>query len=381
MFKILATILSAGFLFIITLFDGETAPVTVEAHTQELFSPEGEFTVTLIVNKNNLTGFARLQQYLPAGCTAEAIETNEGDFLFEENNAKFIWVELPQEPSFTVSYKVKVPSTMQGLQIINGIFIYIEDDQTKKFAIPPLEINAGNSIVNSLESKVERKLVSVVPEKGQYRVELTIHPGVYAGPATFTDAIPEDFSATPLDLHGAKFSFENQSAIFSWENLPKGNAFTVSYEVNSASRNAIPVISGSMVFGEPVNEIKEEEQENSAPALAESAPAAINSPAPAEKRIKMNNGISYSVQISATMKSSTKDSKYFRKKHSINHPVELTFHEGWKKYLIGTFDGYEDAVAFRNKTREHISDAFVVAYDNGTRIPLSEAGRNRALNQ
>ena len=49
--------------------------------------------------------------------------------------------------------------------------------------------------------------------------------------------------------------------------------------------------------------------------------------------------------------------------------------------MIGTFNNYEQAKAFRNQTSEKISDAFVVAYDHGQRISVQEALKSNKSNQ
>ena len=59
----------------------------------------------------------------------------------------------------------------------------------------------------------------------------------------------------------------------------------------------------------------------------------------------------------------------------------MTNHEGWKKYIIGSFTNYEEAKAFGQKTRTLVKDAFIVAYDNGERIPVSQAQSNKKINQ
>nr|MBP6403552.1 hypothetical protein [Bacteroidia bacterium] len=61
--------------------------------------------------------------------------------------------------------------------------------------------------------------------------------------------------------------------------------------------------------------------------------------------------------------------------------VDLAMQDGWKKYMIGTFNNYEQAKAFRNQTSEKISDAFVVAYDHGQRISVQEALKSNKSNQ
>ena len=64
-----------------------------------------EFTVTFKIHQSGITGFSRLQQYLPKGFSAIEMQSNGADFLFEDQSVKFIWEKLPSENDFTVSYK------------------------------------------------------------------------------------------------------------------------------------------------------------------------------------------------------------------------------------------------------------------------------------
>ena len=93
------------------------------------------------------------------------------------------------------------------------------------------------------------------------------------------------------------------------------------------------------------------------------------------------NAVYYKIQIAATQKSGVKDSHWFTLNYKIDSPVELTYHEGWKKYLVGSFLGYNEAIEFKRKTQEKITDAFIVAYQNGNRIPFKAAMKSTAMNQ
>ncbi|MBL0103500.1 MAG: hypothetical protein IPP51_06915 [Bacteroidetes bacterium] len=105
-----------------------------------------------------------------------------------------------------------------------------------------------------------------------------------------------------------------------------------------------------------------------------STDAQINLPAP-------QSGIYYKVQICATRKSPARKSEFFTKKYNVSDNVELTYHDGWKKYIIGSFTTYEEAKAYYKSTREKVSDAFIVAYDNGTRVTVAEARKSKVVNQ
>ena len=408
MIKIVLLFASALSIFIASIFVTPESSIFVEQSFPTEVKPGTEFTVTLTVHKGKQTGFARLQQFLPKGFTAEAIDTKKAQFINDEESAKFIWISLPADEVFSVSYKVKVADNIDGKQVVNGLFYYIQDEKTQKLALDPIEITVSNSAIEAQNRpNVERKLISVNPDKGEYRVELTIHPNQETSGAQFIDEIPVNFNASAIETFGSTFTFEGQKAVFSWTTFPTESSFTISYLVHSSSSKTAPEINGMLVYGTDENK---SESERSAEVIADDATpdsiidALISSENErqlmAAKALESNNttasattanvdlnlpapqtGIFYKVQICATRKSPARNGQFFEKKYKVTDNVELTNHEGWKKYIIGSFSSYEEAKAFGIKTKELVKDAFIVAYDNGERIPVNQAQANKKINQ
>ena len=61
-----------------------------------------EVVIEITINKENVNGFAKFQQVLPEGFTAEPIETKGATFSFKDSKVKFIWMALPVEKEFTI---------------------------------------------------------------------------------------------------------------------------------------------------------------------------------------------------------------------------------------------------------------------------------------
>ena len=92
MIKIVLLFVSAISLFIASIFVSNESMIYVEQSFPTEVKPGSEFTVTLTVHKGNQSGFARLQQFLPKGFKAEALETKKAQFINDEESAKFIWI-------------------------------------------------------------------------------------------------------------------------------------------------------------------------------------------------------------------------------------------------------------------------------------------------
>ena len=104
-------------------------------------SPGSEFNVQVTIYKGATAGFGKLQQELPPGFTATAMEVKGGNFSFKDQKMKIIWMSLPPEPEFTATYKVSVAPDVLGEQTIGGKFQYLKDNQRTTFNINPVSIS------------------------------------------------------------------------------------------------------------------------------------------------------------------------------------------------------------------------------------------------
>ncbi len=84
------------------------------------------------------------------------------------------------------------------------------------------------------------------------------------------------------------------------------------------------------------------------------------------------NGIVYRVQILAKSKKLNNIS-YLRNKYNLSGDIYEVFQDGVYRYSSGEFTSYQDAVNHRRLLKNKgITDAFVVVYKDGRRIPLSK---------
>jgi hypothetical protein len=373
--------------------------VSISQEIPTVATAGGEFTVTLKIHKPTITGVARLQQDLPEGFTAEEYNSSAADFLFEDNSVKFIWTTLPKEKDFTISYKIKVGKSVTGSQTINGVFVYLNEGKTEKYLLSPVVINVVDENLSMTPPSVTRKLLCIAPDKGEYRMELNIATNNSQGQATFTDEIPSGYTAEVIDAHNAIFTSENNNIKFSWAQMPDEKEFKISYLVKSGSHSPSPEINGYFSYDDlsttknetkqiKINEVSPSEIADTEHDNEKVSEIITGPPIPyADIDAKhsgipvVEKGISFKVQIAATQKSTVKNAGWFHSYYNIDSDVEMTYQEGWKKYMTGNFNTYPEASAYRKKTQEKIPDAFVVAYENGIRITLHEAMKNKAYNQ
>lgn len=409
MLKLFSVFLSSLAVLLMSMFGASDPVVYVTADKPGTVVPGNSFVVKMTIHKGQTLGFARIQQFLPAGFHVEEMESANAQFIEDSSSIKFIWTQMPAAESFEITYKVRTDKNLQGLQVINGVLIYIEDEKTEQYALPPIEVKISDAVSSADDAtipQIERKLIATVPELNEYRVELKIKPNSDIRPARFIDQIPEGYDAFAGTSHGAHFLFAEGVVTFTWANLPNDSAFTISYTVRSAQRRTPPSINGMLVYGNSAMTMEldslDAKDDLFAQALKTTDESADNITdeliaAESDKQELLNagnqtaitplmipsakGGISFQVQIAATKKSPVRDNNWFKKYYKVNEEVSLTYHEGWKKYLIGSFDNFKSANLHKRKTREKVSDAFVVAYQDGQRISLKAALDAKETNQ
>ena len=95
----------------------------------------GDYIIEVSVEKGSLSGFAKLQESIPQGLNATEIENSGSSFTFSDQKVKFVWIFLPSQSQFTISYKISASNNVYGSQTLDGLFSYIENDETKKYAL------------------------------------------------------------------------------------------------------------------------------------------------------------------------------------------------------------------------------------------------------
>lgn len=246
----------------------QDAPATV--------MPGSETKVTVTVEKGDLSGFAKLQIDLPEGFTCTAIETKGASFTFSDQKAKFIWMALPTQPSFKVSYNLVTSSTASGQLPINGRFSYILDNERRTYdlatsmvtvmgdpavaavtapAAAPVErtVDATNDIVTAAGAAPvpldEPATVPSSPGQGpggvsvartvtlvsasELLVEVVIKKGDIRGFGKLQENLPQGFTAMEKASAQAIFTTQDRIAKFVWLNLPADQELKVAYKLRA----------------------------------------------------------------------------------------------------------------------------------------------------
>ncbi|MBL7892325.1 MAG: SPOR domain-containing protein [Bacteroidia bacterium] len=111
-----------------------------------------EVKVEVVINKDQLSSFARLAESIPEGSTIKYAKSEGGRLSIQDNKVKIIWLTLPQQSSITISYIVSTESLKEGNYSISGNFSYVDGGLTKDFDIPANNFTINSSRVASTSS-------------------------------------------------------------------------------------------------------------------------------------------------------------------------------------------------------------------------------------
>ncbi|MDD3891794.1 MAG: SPOR domain-containing protein [Bacteroidales bacterium] len=214
-----------------------------------------EFNIEVVLKKKGLENFARFQQELPYGLTAQVVDNQNASFAFEDQKVKFIWLRLPHNDEMKISYRVKVDERLKGNFNIGGLFSYIEGNERKFVSAaskqvlitPSTKIDPSLIVdisefqhrvplqppVSLLASNVRcvRQSPAFSGEGNDMTVNLLVSRGSADKFAKIEEEIPEGYTAEPMNTSDAIFTFKDQKAKFLWMNLPPSQRFVVNYKL------------------------------------------------------------------------------------------------------------------------------------------------------
>lgn len=266
MFKYLYYIFNfIGFL-ILSLFQ---EPVSVSIQAPEEATVGTSIIVNVTINKGNISSFARYQQNLPIGYTAEVVNLPNGDFTFKDQRIIVGWLNLPRDNQITFSYKINIDPTAEGTLFLSGIFSYIENNERKNIESPTVSViirpvgyvaqnNQQITQTNiSQNQETDFKLDNVfcyrqIEKQGQeYIVSLLVNTANLPRDkfAKIQEKIPAGYTATAIETNEGIFSFKDNNVKFLWMSLPPQKQFIVSYKLSpNTDASILTELSGSLSY-------------------------------------------------------------------------------------------------------------------------------------
>lgn len=159
--------------FAIASFTSVFSQITINANFPSNMNSASTVDADVKINKGAVGNFAKYQLDVPAGYVISIVDAKGGNFTFENQRAKIVWVSVPSEPEFTIKLKVQANSDATNPGTFLQKFYYLENNEKKEVEAAPAIINIGGGNAVVATTPTETKPVTTTTPTETKPVEAT----------------------------------------------------------------------------------------------------------------------------------------------------------------------------------------------------------------
>lgn len=350
--------------------------VSVDVRAPESCKTGDKCVVELVIEKQGVEGFARIQQTLPEGLTAELVNDAGSDFIFDKQRVSFIWLSLPPQQIISVSYRIVFnPSFTGTFEISDGSFSYLRDNKIQKKAIAPhtIAINMKASTVAVSEKKPDVTRIqaeSKEQEKGKETEAIAsdVQEKIKEKKPEIITEVPD----TNKDM--AEVIKTPPTAVKENISIPPKRD-SVKILPDKPKEPVQPDTGGADETGEEAAKLpgkpavtKTEQQEDKPSSVTKKPEISPVETTNATVKTATRSGTQYRVQFAALK--TQKQTVELKKQFNINEDVFIESDGTWHRYTFGPWSTYAEADAARKAFIEkNGGNAMVIKYRDGKRLP------------
>lgn len=119
--------------------------VTLTTNMPSSLAAGSNTDVEVKINKGSIANFAKYQMDVPVGVNVTEVDSKSGNFTFENNRAKIVWVSVPSDAEFTLKFKVSVTSSAPAEGAVIQKFYFLENGAKKEIEAEPMNVAFGGS--------------------------------------------------------------------------------------------------------------------------------------------------------------------------------------------------------------------------------------------
>lgn len=176
--------------FALSSFTAIFSQINITTNLPASTSTGASFDTEVKISKGTVGNFAKYQMDVPVGYIVSSIDVKGGNFTFENQRAKIVWVSVPSEPEFTVKFKIQVGNNAPGQGTFVQKFYYLENNEKKEVEATPVSVTLdGSSSPVASTTPAETTPVTTTPAENK-PVETT--------PVTTTPTETKPVETTPV---------------------------------------------------------------------------------------------------------------------------------------------------------------------------------------
>ena len=152
------------------------------------------YIVHLLVSRAQVEKLARIEENIPTGFVAENVDGKGAIFSFKNGQVKYIWMTLPEDPLFVVTYRIRPVSGMQTTPVPEGILSYMQNNAPATIPILDVETQISPTLdgqeLEDLYARLSKETALELVQKGVSREQAQIAPS--EGAKSALDLLNED---------------------------------------------------------------------------------------------------------------------------------------------------------------------------------------------
>jgi cell division protein FtsN len=160
----------------LTSFTAAFSQITLNGNFPASMSAGSSADVDVKINKGAVGNFAKYQMDVPAGIIISSIDVKNGNFTFENQRAKIVWVSVPSDPEFTIKLKVQAASDAPSSATFAQKFYYLENNEKKEVEASPVIVSIGGGGAVAVTTPVETVVASTPVETTTVETVVTSTP-------------------------------------------------------------------------------------------------------------------------------------------------------------------------------------------------------------
>ena len=150
-------------IFALTSFTAIFSQITINGNFPTSMSAGSSIDADVKIVKGTVGNFAKYQMDVPAGIIVTSIDAKNGNFTFENQRAKIVWVSVPSDPEFTIKLKVQAASDAPSSVTFSQKFYYLENNEKKEVEATPVVISIGGGSAVAAVTPTETKPAETKP--------------------------------------------------------------------------------------------------------------------------------------------------------------------------------------------------------------------------
>lgn len=147
--------------FALSSFYTVFSQITINANFPSNINSASSVEADVKIVKGSVGNFAKYQLDVPSGYVISSVDAKNGNFTFENQRAKIVWVSVPSEQEFTIKLKIQANSDAVSPAIFAQKFYYLENNEKKEVEAAPITIIVGG-VIAVANTPVETKTVEPV---------------------------------------------------------------------------------------------------------------------------------------------------------------------------------------------------------------------------